>query len=74
MLNDSKLSPFLRKGLWAKAANFAMLLQNNLITMDKCNSSFQHFLVLEREKGMFELLCKNLMKCQSLQMMTVRLG
>ena len=40
MLNDSKFTNFLQCGLWAEAANTAMLLENNLITPNRTLSPF----------------------------------
>ena len=43
MLNGSKFNAYLQSGLWAKAANTAMLLENNLLTPNRILSPFQQF-------------------------------
>ena len=43
MLNGGKFTTYLWSGLWAEAANTAMLLENNLITPNRTLSPFQHF-------------------------------
>ena len=43
MLNGSKFTTYLQNGLWAKAANTNMLLENNLIAPKRNLSSFQQF-------------------------------
>ena len=48
MLNSRKFSPFLRNGLWAEAANNAMLLEHNLITKSREIGPIQHY--FEKEK------------------------
>ena len=63
MLNDGKFNAYLQNGLWAKAANTAMLLENNLETLNRNLSPFQQFLGREREA--FYPHCKNLVKCVS---------
>ena len=44
MLNGGKFTVYLQNGLWAKAANTAILLENNLVTPNRTLSPFQHFL------------------------------
>ena len=43
MLNGGKFTTYLQNGLWAKAANIATLLKNNLITPNRTISPFQQF-------------------------------
>ena len=43
MLNDGKFTTYLQSGLWAEAANTAMLLENNPITPNRTLSPFQQF-------------------------------
>ena len=43
MLNGGKFNAYLWNGLWAKASNTAMLLENNLLTPTRNLSSFQQF-------------------------------
>ena len=43
MLNGGKFTTYFQNGLWAKAANTAMLLKNNLITSNRTLSPFQQF-------------------------------
>ena len=43
MLNGGKFTNYQRSGLWAEAANTAMLLKNNLITPNRTLSPFQQF-------------------------------
>ena len=49
MLHGGKFDPFLQNGLWAEAANIAMLPKNNLLTPSRTLSLFQQFLGRERE-------------------------
>ena len=48
MLNGGKFNAYLQSGLWAEAANTAMLLKNNLIMPNRTLSPFQQFLGRER--------------------------
>ena len=43
MLNSGKFTDFLQIGLWAEAANTAMLLEKNLFTPNRTLRPFQHF-------------------------------
>ena len=43
MLNGGKFNAYLQNGLWDKAANTTMLLKNNLLTLNRTSSPFQHF-------------------------------
>ena len=43
MLNGRKLTAYLCSGLWAEAANTAMLLKKNLLTLNRNLSPFQQF-------------------------------
>ena len=43
MLNGGKFNAFLQNGLWAKAANTAMLFENNLLTPNKNLGPFEQF-------------------------------
>ena len=53
MLNGEKFNAYLQNGLWAKAANTIMLLENNLLTLNRNLSPFQQFLGREREASCF---------------------
>ena len=44
MLHHGKISAYLQNGLWAEAANTIMLLENNILTLDRTLSPFQQFL------------------------------
>ena len=49
MLKSSKLTSYLQSGLWAEAANIAMLLKNSLITPIRTLSPFQQFFGKEKK-------------------------
>ena len=43
MLNGGKLTIHVQSGLWAEAANTAMILENNPVTPNRTLSPFQQF-------------------------------
>ena len=44
MHNGGKFNAYLQNGLWAEAMNTTMLLESNLLTLNRTLTQFQHFL------------------------------
>ena len=50
MLSSSKFNAYLCNSLWTKAVNTTMLLENNLSTLNRILSPFQHFFGKRRKR------------------------